>query len=142
MIAQVVAIIIFVLASVGNYLKSRRKQQSLADVVEELGHRVSSLGITAQELESKMQELPHSVEAPQRWRAGVKRETEIDYISSEDNAYELSKYAGQWVILEGQEVLFGSTSLDELSKYVDDIGLADPFVYLVPRLDRRRIMVC
>ncbi|GEM_PF-4510344 len=71
----------------------------------------------------------------------AQRKPEIEYISSEAGIQQLSDLAGQWVIIEGREVLFGSASLDELSTYVDETNQEDPFVYFVPKLDQRNIMV-
>lgn len=61
----------------------------------------------------------------------VRRRREVEIQWRRNHAYELRGYAGQWVVLEKQEVVAASASLREAVKQARASGVMVPYVFRV-----------
>jgi hypothetical protein len=55
---------------------------------------------------------------------------EMDWLTA--NAQELSKYAGEWLLIQGRVLLAHSNNFRRLRAIIEDRAIRSPFVYYVP----------
>jgi hypothetical protein len=56
--------------------------------------------------------------------------SEIDWL--EENAHELGRYPGEWLLIRGRELLVHSRGFADLRAAVREHQIGTPFVYYVP----------
>lgn len=61
----------------------------------------------------------------------AKRQTELEWLSK--NKEMLGQYQGQWIGVEGTQLIAHSVSAEEVFKAVKEKGIAVPFIVFVPR---------